>query len=93
MPDNNIVVAFDSDGMKVTGRGFWLNGSLMDGTHDNEDLFKFLKEKGVAMPGIKIRKNAIVKARLGKSRVGSRVAATASPAASMKSIYQKVWLR
>jgi hypothetical protein len=93
MPDNNIVVAFDSDGMKVTGRGFWLNGSLIDGIHDNEDVFKFLKEKGVAMPGIKIRKNAIVKTRLGKSRVGSRITATASPAASMKSVHQKVWLR
>ena len=34
----------------------------MDGAYDKEEVFKFMKEKGVAMPGIKIRKNAIVKA-------------------------------
>jgi hypothetical protein len=39
-----------------------LNDSLMDGAYDKEEVFKFLKEKAVAMPGIKIRKNAIVKA-------------------------------
>ena len=32
----------------------------MDGAHDKEDIFKFMKEKGVAMSGIKIRKNAVV---------------------------------
>jgi len=112
VPDNDIVVAVDSTGMKVTSRGDWmrekhgverkgwikvhvavdvetrrpitfeitderitdqdmakplltdieLKDSLMDGAYDKEEVFKFLKEKGVAMPGIKIRKNAIVKA-------------------------------
>jgi transposase len=112
VPDNDIVVAVDSTGMKVTNRGDWmrekhgverkgwikvhvavdvetrrpitfeitderitdqdmvkplltdikLKDSLMDGAYDKEEVFKFLKEKGVAMPGIKIRKNAIVKA-------------------------------
>ena len=112
IPDNDIVVAVDSTGMKVTNRGDWmrekhgverkgwikvhvavdvetrrpitfeitderitdqdmvkplltdikLKDSLMDGAYDKEEVFKFLKEKGVAMPGIKIRKNAIVKA-------------------------------
>lgn len=112
VPDNDIVVAVDSTGMKVTSRGDWmrekhgverkgwikvhvavdvetrrpitfditderitdqdmvkpmltdikLKDSLMDGAYDNEEVFKFIKEKGVAMPGIKIRKNAIVKA-------------------------------
>ena len=112
IPDNDIVVAVDSTGMKVTSRGDWmrekhgverkgwikvhvavdvetrrpitfeitderitdqdmvkplltdikLKDSLMDGAYDKEEVFKFLKEKGVAMPGIKIRKNAIVKA-------------------------------
>ena len=112
IPDNDIVVAVDSTGMKVTSRGDWmrekhgverkgwikvhvavdvetrrpitfeitderitdqdmikplltdikLKDSLMDGAYDKEEVFKFIKEKGVAMPGIKIRKNAIVKA-------------------------------
>jgi hypothetical protein len=112
VPDNDIVVAVDSTGMKVTSRGDWmrekhgverkgwikvhvavdvetrrpitfeitderitdqdmvkplltdikLKDSLMDGAYDKEEVFKFLNEKGVAMPGIKIRKNAIVKA-------------------------------
>ena len=112
VPDNDIVVAVDSTGMKVTSRGDWmrekhgverkgwikvhvavdvetrrpitfeitderitdqdmvkplltdikLKDSLMDGAYDKEEVFKFIKEKGVAMPGIKIRKNAIVKA-------------------------------
>ena len=39
-----------------------LEDSLMDGAYDKEEVFKFMKEKGVATPGIKIRKNAIVKA-------------------------------
>ena len=119
VPDNDIVVAVDSTGMKVTSRGDWmrekhgverkgwikvhvavdvetrrpitfeitderitdqdmvkplltdikLKDSLMDGAYDKEEVFKFLKEKGVAMPGIKIRKNAIVKA--GSKRVES----------------------
>jgi hypothetical protein len=112
VPDNDIVVAVDSTGIKVTSRGDWmrekhgierkgwikvhvavdvetrrpvtfeitderitdqdmvkplltdikLKDSLMDGAYDKEEVFKFMKEKGVAMPGIKIRKNAIVKA-------------------------------
>jgi Transposase DDE domain len=112
VPDNDIVVAVDSTGMKVTSRGDWMRekhgierkgwikvhvavdvetrrpitfeitdertadqdmvkplltdiklmDSLMDGAYDKEEVFKFIKEKGVAMPGIKIRKNAIVKA-------------------------------
>jgi hypothetical protein len=112
IPDNEIVVAVDSTGMKVTSRGDWmrekhgverkgwikvhiavdvetrrpvtfeitderitdqemvkpllkdikLKDSLMDGAYDREDVFKFMKEKGVTMPGIKIRKNAVVKA-------------------------------
>ena len=111
VPDNDIVVAVDSTGMKVTSRGDWmrekhgverkgwikvhvavdvetrrpitfeitderitdqdmvkplltdikLKDSLMDGAYDKKEVFKFLKEKGVAMPGIKIRKNAVVK--------------------------------
>jgi len=36
--------------------------ALMDGAYDKEDVFKFMKGKSVKMPGIKIRKNAIVKA-------------------------------
>ena len=110
VPDNDIVVAVDSTGMKVTSRGDWmrekhgverkgwikvhvavdvetrrpitfeitderitdqdmvkplltdikLKDSLMDGAYDKEEVFKFIKEKGVAMPGIKIRENAIV---------------------------------
>ena len=39
-----------------------LEDSLMDGAYDKEEVFKFMKEKGVVMPGIKVRKNAIVKA-------------------------------
>jgi hypothetical protein len=112
IPENDIVVAVDSTGMKVTNRGDWmrekhgvehkgwikvhiavdaktrkpvtfeitderttdhemvkplleklnLEDALMDGAYDKEDVFKFLKEKGVGDPGIKIRKNAIVKA-------------------------------
>lgn len=112
IPDNDIVVAVDSTGMKVTNRGDWmrekhgverkgwikvhiavdvetrrpitfeitderttdqemvkpllkdvkLKDSLMDGAYDKEEVFKFMKEKGIAMPGIKIRKNAVVKA-------------------------------
>ena len=112
IPDNEIVVAVDSTGMKVTSRGDWmrekhgverkgwikvhiavdvetrrpitfeitderitdqemvkplltdikLEDSLMDGAYYKEEVFKFMKEKGVAMPGIKIRKNAVVKA-------------------------------
>jgi hypothetical protein len=112
IPENDIVVAVDSTGMKVTNRGDWmrekhgveqkgwikvhvavdvetrkpitfeitderttdhemvkpllkdvkLKDSLMDGAYDKEDVFKFLKEKGVTMPGIKIRKNATIKA-------------------------------
>ena len=112
IPNNDIVVAVDSTGMKVTSRGDWmrekhgverkgwikvhvavdvetrrpitfeitderitdqdmvkplltdikLKDSLMDGAYDKEEVFKFIKEKGVAMPGIKIRKNAIVRA-------------------------------
>lgn len=112
IPENDIVVAVDSTGMKVTNRGDWmrekhgvehkgwikvhiavdaktrkpvtfeitderttdhemvkplleklnLEDALMDGAYDKEDVFKFLKEKGVDDPGIKIRKNAIVKA-------------------------------
>lgn len=112
IPDNDIVVAVDSTGMKVTNRGDWmrekhgverrgwikvhvavdvetrrpitfeitderitdqemvkpllnnvkLKDSLMDGAYDKEEVFKFLKEKGVDLPGIKIRKNAIAKA-------------------------------
>lgn len=112
IPDNDIVVAVDSTGLKVTNRGDWmrekhgierkgwikvhiavdvetrrpitfeitdervtdqemvepllkdirLKDALMDGAYDKERVFKFMKEKGVVMPGIKIRKNAIVKA-------------------------------
>jgi hypothetical protein len=112
IPENDIVVAVDSTGMKVTNRGDWmrekhgverrgwikvhiavdvktrkpvtfeitderttdhemakpllekikLEDALMDGAYDKEEVFKFLKEKGVNLPGIKIRKNAIVKA-------------------------------
>jgi hypothetical protein len=111
IPDNDIVVAVDSTGMKVTSRGDWmrerhgverkgwikahvavdvetrrpitfeitderitdqemvkpllkdikLKDALMDGAYDKEDVFGLMKEKGVAMPGIKIRKNAVVK--------------------------------
>ena len=112
IPENDIVVAVDSTGMKVTNRGDWmrekhgverrgwikvhiavdvetrkpvafeitdervmdhemakpllervnLEDALMDGAYDKEEVFKFLKEKGVSLPGIKIRKNAVVKA-------------------------------
>jgi hypothetical protein len=112
IPDDEIVVAVDSTGMKVTSRGDWmrekhgverkgwikvhiavdvetrrpitfeitderttdqemvkplltdvkLEDSMMDGAYDKEEVFKFMKEKGVTMPGIKIRKNAVVKA-------------------------------
>lgn len=119
IPDNDIVVAVDSTGMKVTNRGDWMRekhgverrgwikvhiavdvktrkpvtfeitdetvtdqemvkplledvkikDSLMDGAYDREEVFRFMKEKGVAMPGIKIRKNAVIKA--GSSRAES----------------------
>jgi hypothetical protein len=112
IPDNDIVIAVDSTGLKVTNRGDWmrekhgverkgwikvhiavdvetrrpitfeitderitdqemvepllkdirLKDALMDGAYDKERVFKFMKDKGVAMPGIKIRKNAMVKA-------------------------------
>ncbi len=112
IPDNDVVVAVDSTGMKVTSRGDWMRekhgierkgwikvhvavdvetrrpitfeiiderttdqemvkpllddvkvkDALMDGAYDKEDVFKFMKGKGMEMPGIKIRKNAIVKA-------------------------------
>jgi hypothetical protein len=111
IPENDIVVAVDSTGMKVTNRGDWmrekhgverrgwikvhvavdvktrkpitfeitdertpdyimvksllgdvnLEDSLMDGAYDKEDVFRYLKKKGVNLPGIKIRKNAIAK--------------------------------
>jgi len=32
-----------------------LEDALMDGAYDKEEVFKFLKEKGVNLPGIKIR--------------------------------------
>lgn len=112
IPDNDIVIAVDSTGLKVTNRGDWmrekhgverkgwikvhiavdvetrrpitfeitderitdqemvepllkdirLKDALMDGAYDKERVFKFVKDKGVAMPGIKIRKNAMAKA-------------------------------
>lgn len=112
IPENDIVVALDSTGIKVTNRGDWMRekhgverrgwikvhvvvdvktrkpitfeitdektadhemakplleninmeDALMDGAYDKEEVFKFLKEKGVNLPGIKVRKNAIVKA-------------------------------
>lgn len=112
IPENDIVVALDSTGIKVTNRGDWmrekhgverrgwikvhvvvdvktrkpvtfeitdektadhemaeplleninLEDALMDGTYDKEEVFKFLKGKGANLPGIKVRKNAIVKA-------------------------------
>lgn len=112
IPENDIVVALDSTGIKVTNRGDWmrekhgverrgwikvhvvvdvktrkpitfeitdektadhemakplleninLEDALMDGAYDKEEVFKFLKGKGVNLPGIKVRKNAIVKA-------------------------------
>ena len=112
IPNNDIVVAVDSTGMKVTSRGDWMGEKhgverkgwikvhvavdvetrrpitfeitderitdqdmvkplltdispriqLIDRAGDKEEVFKFIKEKGVAMPGIKIRKNAIVRA-------------------------------
>ncbi len=34
----------------------------MDGAYDIEEMFNFLKENGVNLPGIKIRKNAFAKA-------------------------------
>jgi len=34
----------------------------MDEAYDKKKVFKFMKEKGVTKPGVKIRKNAIVKA-------------------------------
>ena len=37
-----------------------LDDVLGDGAFDTEELFDFLKEKGVSRPGIKIRKNAVV---------------------------------
>jgi len=108
IPENEIVVAVDSTGIKVTNRGEWmrekhgverrgwikvhiaidvetkrpvtfeitdertpdsdmvrpllenvlLNDALMDGAYDKEEVFEFMKEKGVTLPGIKIRKNA-----------------------------------
>jgi transposase len=111
VPDNDIVVAVDSTGMKVTNRGDWIRekhgikrrgwikvhiavdvetkklvaieiaderktdhqmveplledikfeDALMDGAYDKESVFEFLKQKGVEQPGIKIRKNAIIK--------------------------------
>ena len=39
-----------------------LEDALMDGAYDKEEVFKFLKGKGVNLPGIEVRKNAIVKA-------------------------------
>jgi hypothetical protein len=112
IPDNDIVIAVDSTGLKVTNRGDWmrekhgverkgwikvhiavdvetrrpitfeitderitdqemvepllkdirLKDALMDGAYDKERVFKFVKDKGVAMPSIKIRKNAMAKA-------------------------------
>ena len=112
IPENDIVVALDSTGIKVTNRGDWMRekhgverrgwikvhvvvdvktrkpitfaitdektadhemakplleninmeDALMDGAYDKEEVFKFLKGKGVKLPGIKIRKNAVVKA-------------------------------
>lgn len=110
VPENDIVVAIDSTGIKVTNRGEWirvkhnigrrgwikvhlavdvdsknlvslevtderisdnemarplledlnLEDVLGDGAYDTEDLFNFLKEKGISRPGVKIRKNAVV---------------------------------
>jgi hypothetical protein len=111
LPDNDIVVAVDSTGIKVTNRGDWIrekhetkrrgwikvhlavdvatrkpvafeitdektgdpemvepllenikiNDALMDGAYDTESVFAYLNKKGINKPGIKIRKNAIVK--------------------------------
>ncbi len=110
IPENDLIVAIDSTGIKVTNRGEWirmkhntkrkgwikvhvavdveskklvtleitderisdkemakplldgvnLEDVLGDGAYDTEDLFNFLKEKGISRPGIKIRKNAVV---------------------------------
>jgi hypothetical protein len=106
----DVVVAVDSTGFKVTNRGDWMRekhgkqrrgwlkvhiavdveskrlvsieitdekvvdeemfrpllkdvdikDALGDGAYDNEDAFKFMEEKNVNIPGIKIRKNAKV---------------------------------
>jgi hypothetical protein len=40
---------------------------LTDGAYDKERVLSFMKEKGVVMPSIKIRKNAIVKAGTGRA--------------------------
>ena len=37
-----------------------IKDALGDGAYDKEDAFKFMKEKNVSIPGIKIRKNAKV---------------------------------
>ena len=52
----------DQEMVKPLLKDVKLKDSLMDGAYDKEEVFKFMKEKGVAMPGIKIRKNAINRA-------------------------------
>ena len=52
----------DQEMVKSLLKDIKLKDALMDGAYDKEKVFKFMKEKGVTMPGIKIRKNAIVKA-------------------------------
>jgi hypothetical protein len=51
----------DQEMVKPLLKNIRLKDALMDGAYDKENVFAFMKEKGVAMPGIKIRKNAIVK--------------------------------
>ena len=52
----------DQELVKPLLKDIRLKDSLMDGAYDKEEVFKFMKEKGVTMPGIKIRKNAVVRA-------------------------------
>ena len=44
--------------------GKWL---VDDGAYDRKGVFKFMKETGAAIPGIKIRKNVVIKSDFGKS--------------------------
>jgi hypothetical protein len=65
------------DGKAAVGRS-QSKGRPDGGAYDKEEVFKFMKGKSVEMPGIKIRKNAIVKSRYRKVGIRSRI--------------QKVWV-
>ena len=55
-----------------------LRDALMDGAYDKEKVFKFIKEKGVTLPGIKIRKKILLKQTRKEPNLFSNFRSTAT---------------